>query len=36
MGSEADYHYGCYSEVVFFPALPHIVIHYSETGRSGY
>lgn len=33
MSAEADYHYGCLPELIFIHVLPHIAIHYSETGR---
>lgn len=33
MGAEADYHYGCFPDLVFIHVLPDIAIHYSETGR---
>lgn len=33
MTAEADYHYGCFPELIFIHVLPHIAIHYSETGR---
>lgn len=33
MNAEADYHYGCFPEIVFIHVFPQIAIHYSETGR---
>jgi len=33
MEAEADYHYGGFPDLAFIHVLPHIAIHYSETGR---